>query len=106
MFHVYTFGRESKQFLILTPKQAETINFFTDRFFEAQEHFLEKHGRRWTPDEPIEFLMNDSRRKKLDQYNKLVPKLNFQHKIRNRVFSTLRINVSTEDLDDYLVKRF
>jgi hypothetical protein len=106
MIHVYTYGRGSRQFLILTEKQADLINLFTRAFFEAQKHFLEKEGRRWTPSDPISFNGKTMSRRKMNKYNKLVYWLNLQHKIRNWLFTLFHIDVSNEDMDDYLIKRF
>lgn len=105
MIHAYTFGKGSKQFLILRPKDADAIDIFTSAFFMAQEDFKRTHGRSWTPSEPIAFRL-DYTTPYVNHYNKIVAFLNFQHKIRNWLFTLLRIDVRHEDLDDYLVKRF
>lgn len=106
MLHVYTFGKGSIQFLILSPKSADLMNRFTDAFFEAQAHFLEEHGRRWQPNEYLAFNANSMSRDEFDAYNKLAKACNRQHKIRNKIFRLFRIDVSQEEFDDYLVKRF
>lgn len=113
MFHYYTFGRKSKQFLILTPKQADLVNRFTNSFFLAQENFLKENNRRWDPavlNEPISIPMGRSDlirdREEMDEYNRLTKILNLQHKIRNRMFTLFRVDVSNEDIDDFLIKRF
>lgn len=105
MFHAYTFGRGSRQFLILTKSQADLVNLFTEAFFEAQKHFLETEGRHWTPSDPIAFNGDTMSGEEMTRYNKLVTWLNLQHKIRNRCFDVFRIDVSKEDMDDYLIKR-
>lgn len=104
MFHIYTYGTQSVQFLIMTQKQADLVNEFTDKFTYAQKQFFKTYGRHWTPDEP---LLMDERyvAGNLKKYNKLTRLLNAQHAIRNRVFSVLRIDVSKEPVDAYLVKR-
>lgn len=108
MFHVYTFGKKSIQFLILTPKQAQTMNDFTECFLRSQEHYLNEKGYRWDPtkDPTLTMLIPDSDPQLMERYNKLATFCNRQHAIRNRIFSILRINVSKEELDDDLVKRF
>lgn len=105
MRHVYTFGKSSIQFLIMTPEEAALMNKFETAFFEAQEHFLQKHGRRWTPDEPIAFNGKNWTAKNNVDHSLLVRKLNRQHAVRNKLFDFLRINVSNEDLGDDLIKR-
>lgn len=102
MYHVYTFGRESRQFLILTPKQAAIMNEFTNAFFDAQSEFLNNNGRRWQPDESISLRVRPGF---LDEYNELADFCNKQHKIRNWIFDRLRINVMDEEMGDMLVRR-
>lgn len=107
MFHVYTFGTGSKQFLIMTPEQADLMNRFTDAFFEAQDRFKKTYGRRWEPSDAISFDSDLFSREDMRAYDELVMKnLNRQHAIRNKLFTILRVNVREEELDDYLVKRF
>lgn len=102
--HIYTYGEDSIQFLILTKDQKNIINEFTARFIEAQIHFKQEHGRPWTIQDPIEFRDKWTIAKN-DQYNALVPFLNRQHKVRNWIFKLLRVDVSKEPLEDYLVLR-
>ena len=108
MFHVYTFGKGSIQFLILTPKQAQTMNDFTDCFFRSQENYLNEHGFRWDPlvDPRLTMLVPDEDPKLIERYNKVADVCNLQHKIRNRIYDLFRLDLSDEDMDDYLVKRF
>lgn len=108
MFHVYTYGRESIQFLILTPKQAQTLNDFTECFIRSQKIFLEEHGYRWDPttDPTIALYVPDDNPKLLERYDKVATFCNRQHAIRNRIFSLLRLDVSKEEFDENLVKRF
>lgn len=108
MFHAYTFGKDSKQFLIMTPAQADLNNRFTQAFFNSQKDFLETNGQHWGDDytQPLPFVFDeDFTEKDLAEYNDLVDRLNRQHKIRNKIFSFLRIDVSQEEIDDFLVKR-
>lgn len=101
MFHIYSYGRTSPMKLILTDRQATLVNRFTSAFFEAQQHFLEKTGRRWTPDEPISFNGNSWSKKDNDLYNKIAKFLTFQYKIHNKLGTPM----TEEDLhDDYLVR--
>jgi len=104
MFHVYTYGRESIQFMILTPKQAKLVNEFTCKFFEAQDVFRNTYGRQWTPNDNLVF--ETSYAENLNKYNKLATWLDRQHGIRNRLFSLLRIDVSKEEPSDFLRMRF
>ena len=104
MIHIYTFGKKSKQFLILTPKQAESINDFNDRFSLSQQLFMAEHGRPWHYTEPLAMVVADDN-KNLPDYNSVAGFANKQHAIRNKIFDLFRIDVSTEDIDDHLVKR-
>lgn len=106
MFHAYTYGKDSKQFMILTPTQADLLDRFTDAFQLAQEEFLKEHGRHWTPDEPLMFPFSKTfTQEDLDTYNALTYRLNRQHKIRNKIFNLLRIDCRDEEFDTYLLKR-
>ena len=106
MLHIYTYGRDSKQFVVLSAKQADLVNRFTDAFFKAQETFLQDNGRRWTPSDPINFGLGPTfSGEDLDAYNELTDRLYEQHKMRNKIFKALRIDVKNEDVGDYLVKR-
>lgn len=106
MIHAYTFGTGSKQFLILTPRQADLINRFTDAFYLAQKMHLKKNGHYWTPQEKIQFYFNDIfTEKDMDRYNVLAGRLDRQHKIRNKIFHLFRIDVRDEEIDDHLIKR-
>ena len=102
MFHFYAYSKTSKQFMLLTPAQAKIVNDFTDIFFEAQEHFVETYGRPWTGSEPIKFREGFD----MEKYNKVASFLNHQHAIRNFIFKILKIDVSKEIFDDYLIRRF
>lgn len=108
MIHYFTFGADGKRGYFLTDKEAELYNRFTRSFFDAQQAFLQEHGRRWHYTEPIRMpfggegqLRNDT---ELDAYNNvLVPKLNRQCSIRHR------LHLSSEEkhmTDDFLVKKF
>lgn len=107
MFHIYTFGKKSKQFLILTPAQAKTMNDFTDCFFLSQEKYLERTGHRWDPtvDPSITMYVPKANPDLMKKYNKVATIANRQHSIRNKLFDLFRVDVSNEDMDDYLVKR-
>lgn len=105
MLHIYTFGKMSKQFLVLTPSQAKTMDDFTECFFRSQSSFYEKNGYRWTPDESLIFLVPNDDPELLNRYNKLTNNVNRQHAIRNKLFDILHINLMDEEMDDFLVKR-
>lgn len=101
MFHIYSYGRTSPMKLILTDRQANLVNRFTRAFFEAQNHFLEKTGKRWTPDEPISFNGNSWSKKDNASYNRIAKFLTFQYKIHNKLGTPMQ----EEDLhDDFLVR--
>lgn len=108
MFHVYAFGKKSKQILIMTPQQAQTMNDFTKCFFRSQEAFLNENGYRWDPtvDAGLTFLVPKDDPQLLDRYNKLVNNLNRQHAIRNKLFDIFKIDVREETTEDYLVRKF
>ena len=103
MFHIYTFGKKSKQFLILMPTQAKIMNDFTDCFFLSQEKYLEKTGCRWDPS--ITMYIPVSNPDLMEKYNKVATIANRQHSIRNKLFDLFRVDVRNEDMDDHLVKR-
>lgn len=105
MIHVYTYGRNSMQCLIMSDKDAKATNDFTDIFSKAQRTFKEATGRDWTPSDPLAFEMTAEEERAFNRYNKMVPRINVQHKIRNAIFTLLRVDVSGEELDDYLIKR-
>jgi hypothetical protein len=108
MYHIYAFGKKSKQILILTPDQAKTMNDFTDCFIYSQEKHLERTGERWDPivDPTITMFVPDDNPELMKKYDKVATLANRQHKIRNKIFDLFRIDVSNEDIHDYLVKKF
>lgn len=108
MIHYFTFGEGSKRGVFLTTAQAEAFNRFTRSFLDAQTHFREEHGRRWTPNEPIymPFGGKDQLRDndELDVYHQLIPFLERQYWIRTHV---LRRPITEKHMTgDYLVKKF
>lgn len=101
MFHIYSYGKTSPMKVILTKGQADIVNRFTEAFFEAQKHFLEKNGRRWTPSDPISFNGNNWSRRDNDRYNRVAKFLTLQYKIHNKLGTPM----TEDDLhDDFLVK--
>lgn len=108
MFHIYSFGEKDRNFVILTPKQAQTMNDFTDCFLYSQEKHLENTGRRWDPlvDPSITMYIPDENPKLVKKYNKIVSVLNPQHTLRNKIYDLLRIKTDPENTEDHLIKRF
>jgi len=104
MLHIYTYGRKSRQFLILTSSQAGLLNEFTTEFYIAQDMFRAANGRQWTPSDTISFRQPYAD-VNLKKYNRLTKTVNLQHKIRNWLFTLFRINVANEEVDEYLQKR-
>jgi len=101
MFHIYSYGKSSPMKLVLTDRQATLVNRFTSVFFEAQQHFLEKNGRRWTPDEPISLNGKHWSKKDNAEYNKIAKFLTLQYKIHNKLGTPM----TEDDLkDDYLIR--
>lgn len=101
MIHIYSYGKTSPMKLILTDRQANLVNRFTDAFFEAQEHFLEKNGRRWTPDDEIQFNGKHWSHEDNRRYNRIAKFLTFQYKIHSKLGTPMK----EDDLhDDYLVR--
>ena len=105
MLHLYTFGENSKQFLVLTQKQADVVNYMQAKFSEAQTIYEQRNGHEWDPTQPLEFNTDHNFPDWIERYNKLTTNLNAQHKARNWIYSILKIDVSTEELDTYLVRR-
>jgi hypothetical protein len=102
MFHFYVYHKDSKQLMLLTPKQAEIVNEFNDIFIEAQKEFVRVFGRPWTPDDHINIPPLFDMKK----YNRTAGILNKQHAIRNKLFDILKIDVSNEEFDDRLIRKF
>ena len=102
MFHFYAYHKKSKQLMLLTPKQAQILNNFSDVFLQAQKDFLKTHGRRWTPSDP--FPLPESFN--MEAYDKVAKFVNLQHAVRNTLFNILRVDVSKEDFGDRLIRRF
>lgn len=101
MFRIYSYGKTSPMKLILTDRQATLVNRFTRAFFEAQQHFFEETGRRWTPNDPIAFDRESWSKKDNLEYNRVAKFLTFQYKIHNKLGTPTTEN----DLhDDYLIR--
>lgn len=101
MIRIYSYGKTSPMKLILTDHQANLVNRFTRAFFEAQQHFLEENGRRWTPDDPISFNTKHWSKKDNAEYNRVAKFLTFQYKIHGKLGTPTK----EDDLhDDYLIK--
>lgn len=107
MYHIYTFGKKSKQFLILTPQQAKDMNDFNDCFIISQKKHLETTGEYWDPTKDPSILMYvpDDNPELLKRYDKVATFCNKQHTIRNKIFDLFHVDVRNEDIDDTLVKR-
>lgn len=101
--HIYTYGTDSIQFMILTEEEAALINKFATAFSVAQKNFEEINNRPWTPTDAI--LFTDWTYEENDAYGELTKRLNLQHKIRNEMFDDFSVDVSDEPVEMYLVKR-
>lgn len=108
MYHIYSFGKKDRNFVILTPQQAQTMNEFTACFFLSQKKYLENTGHRWDPlvDPSITMYVPDDNPGLLKKYNRIASVLNPQHRIRNKIYDLFRIGTDPNDTEDYLVKRF
>ncbi len=101
-FHFYVYHPDSKQLMLMTAKQAKILNEFNDIFIDAQKEFERMYGRRWTYSDPfiVPPLFD------MKAYDRTVRFINPQHTIRNKLFDLFKVDVSNEEFDNHLTRKF